>query len=68
MRNMVKVDGYSGIVKDTQNGAVVSADRAAFFAHKARKKKQSELDARIKNLEDKIDNVESILSKILEKL
>jgi len=68
MSNLLKVDGFAGIVKDTRNGAVLSNDRDAFLLFKSKKLKAAKDAARILELETKLERMESTINSILAKL
>lgn len=68
MSELLKVDGYAGIVKDTRTGAVLSSDLTAFESFKIKKRKAAEADLRITTLENKLSNIETMLAQILGKL
>lgn len=68
MDKFQRIDGHVGVVKDPNAGAILSNDVDSFRAFKRRRIKEQEQESRIKHLENKLDNVESLLEKILDKL
>lgn len=57
----MKIKGHSNLEK--RNGAVVNTNWKVYEARMKRKKEESRLD----NLEDKINRIESLLEKLVEK-
>ena len=57
----MRIEGHSNLVK--RNAAVVNTEWKIYEAAKKRKAKE----ARISNLEDKINRIESLLEKLVER-
>lgn len=64
--NLIKVEGHNSLRKDAQTGAVVNTDRESLMA--ARRRRDAILAERekVKSLEDKVAQLESLLNKIIE--
>lgn len=68
---LVQVEGEVGIARDTNTGSILSVDQQAYENWKAARDKERLLSStaeRVSNLENKLDAIENILAKILEKL
>lgn len=59
---MRKIQGHSNLRK-TESGAVINTDRSAYLAAKQRKAEKS----KINNLEERLNRIESLLERLLEK-
>jgi predicted mannosyl-3-phosphoglycerate phosphatase (HAD superfamily) len=57
----MKVQGHSDLIK--RNGAVINTNQKVYQAAKKRKADKNRLD----NLENKINRIESLLEKLVEK-
>lgn len=58
---MKRVQGHSNLYK-TETGAVVNTDYSAYLRAKERKAEKN----RINNLEDRLEKIESLLTRLLE--
>jgi len=68
---LVQVEGEVGIARDANTGSILSVDQQAYENWKAARDKERLLSStaeRVTNLENKLDAIENILAKILEKL
>ena len=63
-----QVEGRSDLFRDTDNGAIVNTDRAAYLAYKAKKEQRLNEMGRIDKLQDEIDEIKSLLYKVIDKL
>ena len=68
MDKFQRIEGHVGVVKDPNAGAILSNDVDSFRAFKRRRIKEQEQESRLRSLEEKLDSVESLLGKRLEKL
>lgn len=66
--HLIPVEGYPNLYRNTETGTLINTDYAAVERAKLKKKKRIEEKERIKNLEDKINSLESKLDLILQKL
>lgn len=65
---LIKVEGEQGIARDPLSGAILSVDQNAFDIWKAKRDKEKQNESRLVSLEEKLSNIELMLTKIMEKL
>lgn len=65
---LIKVEGEQGIARDLLSGAILSVDQNAFDIWKAKRDKEKQNESRLVSLEEKLSNIELMLTKIMEKL
>jgi hypothetical protein len=72
--NYLKVIDAPGLLRDPYSKALVNADVSALNEHKKKKRamhailnNSKELEARVDELSSKMDNIEIMLTKLLEK-
>ena len=66
---MDRVDGYSGIYKDSDTGVIVnrsSSDRDRYKLAKEHAMKNMESREEIKNLKSELDEIKSLLKQIIK--
>ena len=63
-----QVEGRSDLFRDTDSGAIVNTDRSAFLAYKAKKQQRLNEMGRIEKLQNEIDEIKSLLYKVIDKL
>ena len=63
-----QVEGRSDLFRDTDSGAIVNTDRSAFLAYKATKQQRLNEMGRIDKLQNEIDEIKSLLYKVIDKL
>lgn len=66
----VKIESCPQFVKDTSSGAILNTDKGALQAYKTRRKMMRELNSstnRVSELENRLDRIEQLLMKVLEK-
>jgi len=73
--DLIKVDGHSGIGRDTKTGAIININKKEVEAARERKKKRLEaredrnkLASQVDTLENEVADIKDMLTKILEKL
>ena len=66
--NYKQVEGRSDLFRDTENGAIVNTDKSAYLAYKAKKNQRLNEMGRIEKLQDEIDEIKSLLYKVIDKL
>jgi hypothetical protein len=66
--NHIKVEGEPDIVRDVRSNAIISVDKDAYAEFKARMSEKREAANRLTKLEDRMENLEHMLSRILDKL
>ena len=63
-----QVEGRSDLFRDTDSGAIVNTDRSAYLAYKSKKQQRLNEMGRIEKLQDEIDEIKSLLYKVIDKL
>ena len=66
--NYKQVEGRSDLFRDTENGAIVNTDKSAYLAYKAKKNQRLNEMGRIDKLQNEIDEIKSLLYKVIDKL
>ena len=66
--NYKQVEGRSDLFRDTDNGAIVNTDRSAYLAYKTKRNQRLNEMGRIDKLQDEIDEIKSLLYKVIDKL
>lgn len=68
---LLKVKEHKNLVRDTKSNAVLNTDNCGLNAYKNRKMQFSKIDNmedKIKHLDDRLINIENLLSSLAEKL
>ena len=68
---LLKVKEHENLVRDTKSNAILNTDNRGLNAYKNRKLQFSKIDNmedKIKHLDDKLINIENLLSSLAEKL
>ena len=63
-----QVEGENNLFRDTETGAIINTDRSAFVAYKNRRQQKLKEMGRIDKLQDEIDEIKSLLYKVIDKL
>ena len=63
-----QVEGRSDLFRDTDSGATVNTDRSAYLAYKAKQQQRINEMGRIDKLQNEIDEIKSLLYKVIDKL
>ena len=66
--NFRQVEGRSDLFRDDDNGAIVNTDRSAYLAYKTKKQQRLNEMGRIDKLQNEIDEIKSLLYKVIDKL
>ena len=66
--NFKQVEGRSDLFRDDDNGAIVNTDRSAYLAYKTKKQQRLNEMGRIDKLQNEIDEIKSLLYKVIDKL
>ena len=66
--NYKQVEGRSDLFRDTNSGAIVNTDRSAYLAYKSKQQQRLNEMGRIDKLQDEIDEIKSLLYKVIDKL
>lgn len=64
----IKVEGEPNIARDVRSNAIIAVNRDAYDEFKARMAEKREAANRLSRLEDRMENLEHMLSQILDKL
>jgi hypothetical protein len=68
---IAKVKDSPGLVRDMSNQAVLNTDNAALEAYRRKRNKQKEIDeviSDINNMKSDIDQIKSLMQRLLEKI
>ena len=68
---LLKVKEHENLVRDTKSNAILNTDNRGLNAYKNRKMQFSKIDNmenKIKHLDDRLINIENLLSSLAEKL
>jgi len=63
-----QVEGRSDLFRDTDSGAIVNTDRSAYLAYKTKRNQRLNEMGRIEKLQNEIDEIKSLLYKVIDKL
>lgn len=63
-----QVEGRSDLFRDTDSGAIVNTDRSAYLAYKTKRNQKLNEMGRIEKLQNEIDEIKSLLYKVIDKL
>jgi len=63
-----QVEGRSDLFRDTDSGAIVNTDRSAYLAYKTKQQQRLNEMGRIEKLQNEIDEIKSLLYKVIDKL
>ena len=63
-----QVEGQDNLFRDTETGAIVNTDRSGYLAYKNRKQQKLKEMGRIDKLQNEIDEIKSLLYKVIDKL
>lgn len=68
---VAKVKDSPGLIRDMSNQAVLNTDNAALEAYRRKRNKQKEIDeviSDINNMKSDIDQIKSLMQRLLEKI
>ena len=63
-----QVEGENNLFRDTETGAIINTDKSAYVAYKNRRQQKLKEMGRIQKLENEIDEIKSLLYKVIDKL
>ena len=69
--NYLKVEEHPDLVRDTQTNAILNTNNDSLSAYKKRKQhfvKISNMDDRMKHMDERLINIENLLSSLAERL
>jgi hypothetical protein len=56
-----------GILRDTNNGALLNRDNDALMAYKKQKNRQVQMENKLNHLENELSDIKNLLLKLVEK-
>ena len=65
---MSKIEGYSNLVRDDENMAIINTDTSALFKARARKARQIKQASEINTLKREVKEMKELLLQINEKM
>ena len=63
-----QVEGENNLFRDTDTGAIINTDRSAYIAYKNKRQQKIKEMNRIDKLQNEIDEIKSLLYKVIDKL
>ena len=63
-----QVEGENNLFRDTDTGAIINTDKSAYIAYKNKRQQKHKEMNRIDKLQDEIDEIKSLLYKVIDKL
>ena len=63
-----QVEGENNLFRDTETGAIINTDRSAFVAYKNKRQQKLKEMGRMEKIENEIDEIKSLLFKVIDKL
>ena len=63
-----QVEGENNLFRDTDTGAIIYTDSSAYIAYKTKRKQKLKEMNIIDKLQDEIDEIKSLLYKVIDKL
>lgn len=67
MKEYLKVEGYSGLVKNPKTGVVLNINETEIASAKKRKKKKQELEQEVQDLRSEMSEIKHLLQQLVEK-
>ena len=63
-----QVEGENNLFRETDTGAIINTDKSAYIAYKNKRQQKLKEMSRIDKLQDEIDEIKSLLYKVIDKL
>ena len=63
-----QVEGENNLFRDTDTGAIINTDKSAYIAYKNKRQQKHKEMNRIEKLQNEIDEIKSLLYKVIDKL
>lgn len=63
----IKIEGYPGLVRDTNSGAILNINSNEIEAARERKKLRKQKDQEFENLKNEVSEIKELLLKLVEK-
>jgi hypothetical protein len=64
MKNHLKVEGYSNLVRDDHNGAIINTDFSEYQKYIAMREAKTKEKEQVKTIEEEIDQLKSDINEI----
>ena len=64
----IKVDGHSGLVRDTSTNAILNINKDEITAARKRKLERRQKEKEFEDLKNEVSDIKNMLTKIIEKL
>ncbi len=64
----IKVDGHSGLVRDTSTNAILNINKDEITAARKRKLERRKKEQEFEDLKNEVGDIKNMLTKIIEKL
>jgi SRSO17 transposase len=64
----VKVEGHTGLVKDTKTGAILNINSTEVEQAKERKRLRKQKDKEFEDLKNEVGEIKDLLHKLIEKM
>ena len=64
---MIPVEGHKNLYRDEKSGAIINCDIIGYNMYKKSKHKKQSQQSRINEMQKEIDELKSLLSKLVEK-
>ena len=63
----IKIEGHSGLVRDTNSGAILNINSSEIQSARERKKLRKQKDHEFENLKNEVSEIKELLLKLVEK-
>ena len=63
-----QVEGENNLFRDTDTGAIINTDRSAYIAYKTKRQQKLKEMNQIDKLQNEVDEIKSLLYKVIDKL
>lgn len=64
----VKVEGHTGLVKDTKTGAILNINSTEVEQARERKRLRKQKDKEFEDLKNEVSEIKNLLHKLIEKM
>ena len=63
-----QVEGENNLFRDTDTGAIINTDKSAYIAYKTKRQQKLKEMNQIDKLQNEVDEIKSLLYKVIDKL
>ena len=63
-----QVEGENNLFRDTDTGAIINTDKSAYIAYKNKRQQKLKEMNQIDKLQNEVDEIKSLLYKVIDKL